>query len=63
MFRHPVERGENALLGPRIERAGRLVQQQDRRVLEERAGDSDALLLAARQFQATLAHFGIEAVG
>ena len=35
--------------GPAVEVAGRLVGEQDRRLVEERAGDRDALLLAARQ--------------
>ena len=34
---------------PRVEVAGRLVGQQDRRVVDQRARDRDALLLAARQ--------------
>ena len=46
-------------LGAGVQRAGGLVQQQDRRVLEDGAGDGDALLLAARQFQAALAHHGV----
>ena len=43
-------------LGPRVERRGRLVQHQDRRVLEHHARDGDPLLLAARELQAALAH-------
>ena len=39
----------------RIERRGRLVEDEDRRPLEDRAGDGDALLLAARELQAALA--------
>ena len=39
----------------RIERRGRLVQDQDRRVLEEDAGDRDALALAAGELDAALA--------
>ena len=34
---------------PRVEVAGRLVGQEDRRLRDQRAGDRDALLLAARQ--------------
>ena len=42
-------------LGAAVERAGRLVEDQDRRVLEQGAGDGDALLLAARKLEAALA--------
>ena len=38
-----------------VERRGRLVEDQDRRVLEDRARDRDALPLAARQPDAALA--------
>ena len=44
-----------ACLGAAVERAGRLVEHQDRRVLEQGAGDRDALLLAARQLEPALA--------
>ena len=37
-------------LALRVERAGRLVEQQDRRVLEHHARDRDALALATREF-------------
>ena len=46
----------------RVERRGRLVEQQDRRRLEDRARDGDALLLAARQLQAALADLRLVAV-
>ena len=42
-----------------IERRGRLVQHQDRRVLEERAGERDALPLAARQLDPALAQMRV----
>ena len=38
-----------------------LVQHQDRRVLEDGAGDGDALALAAREAHAALAHHGVVA--
>jgi hypothetical protein len=60
--RYGVQRGQNVLFGAGVERAGRFVEQQDRRVLDQRAGNSDALLLAARQLQAAFAHFGVEAL-
>ncbi len=40
---------EHLLCGVRIEISGRLVGEEERRVLDERAGDGDTLLLAARQ--------------
>ena len=40
----------------------RLVEDQDRRVLEERPRDGHALALAARELQATLAHHGVGAL-
>ena len=49
-------------LGPGVERAGRLVEHQDRRVLQQRARDADPLLLAARQLQPALADHGVVAV-
>ena len=45
----------------RVERAGRLVEDQDRRVLEEEAGDGDALPLAAGELYAALADMGVVA--
>ena len=42
-------------LGFRIERGGRLVEQDDRRILDQRARDRDALALAAGKLQAVLA--------
>ena len=44
-----------ACFGFRIERRSRLVQQDDRRVLEEGARDGDALALAAGELHAVLA--------
>src|SRR5229473_3260849 len=45
---HLFQRALDLLLGARVERAGRLIEQQDLRVLEDRAGDRHPLLLAAR---------------
>ena len=50
-----VDRLLDARLGLDVERAGRLVEHQDRRILEDRAGDRDALALAARKLAAALA--------
>ena len=51
---------EDFLLGAAVERAGGLVEQQDRRVLDQRAGDRHALFLTARKLEAALADFGVE---
>ena len=45
-----------------IERGGRLVQHQDRRVLQDHARDGDALALAARKLHAALADLRVIAV-
>jgi hypothetical protein len=50
-------------LGAAVERARRLVEDQDRRILEQGPRDRDALLLAARQLQSALADFGVVTVG
>src|SRR5205807_6623500 len=47
----------------RIERGGRLVEQDDRRILDQGARYGDALALAARQLQAALADLSVVAVG
>src|SRR6185295_15489070 len=50
-------------LGVRVERARGLVQDQDARVLEQSAGNGDALPLAARELDAALADKRGEAGG
>src|SRR5262250_3393903 len=42
----------------RVQVRGRLIQDQDGRILQERARDGDALTLAARELHAALAHWG-----
>src|SRR5690349_10290173 len=44
-----------------IQSARRLVEDEDRSVLEQYAGDGDALALAARQFDAPFADMGVKA--
>jgi len=44
-----------------VQCAGRFVQQQDGGVLEQGAGDGDALLLAAGQARAAFAELAVEA--
>ena len=51
----PLERALDQPLAFRVERRGRLVEQQQRRVAQQRAGDGDALALAARQARAAFA--------
>ena len=45
-----------------VERRGRLVEHQDRRILEDHARDRDALALAARELDAALADLRVIAV-
>lgn len=49
-------------LGLRVQRARRLVEQEQRRVLEERAREREPLALAARQGEAALADDGLVAL-
>ena len=61
-FHHLVEREIDAAFGERIERAGRLVENEDWRILEQRAGDGEALALAAGQEPTALADMRVEAL-
>ena len=58
-----AERALHGDLALRVERRGRLVEEQDRRVAQDRARDGDALLLTARQAGAPLSRHGVVAVG
>src|ERR1043166_107777 len=60
---HFVERELNQALGRGVERAGRLVENEDRRIFEQCARDREALALAARKRAAALANRGAEALG
>mmetsp|Transcript_10713 Transcript_10713/g.25406 ORF Transcript_10713/g.25406 Transcript_10713/m.25406 type:complete len:247 (-) Transcript_10713:3271-4011(-) len=51
------------LLALRVESAGGLVQEKHRRVLQDSPGNSNALLLAAREVCATLSHERFESFG
>ena len=53
----------NFRLGDGIQRRGGLVQNQDRRVLQENPGNGNPLLLTAGQKCAPLAHIGLKALG
>ena len=55
----PFERRLHQLLAFGIERRGRFVEQQQRRIAQDRARDRNALALAARQRDAALAGLGV----
>ena len=48
-FLETVERDLHMALAGRVERAGGFIEQEDRRILEKRTGDGDALAFAARK--------------
>jgi hypothetical protein len=54
---------EDHALRPRVDRGRGLVEDEDRRVLDERARHRHALALAARQARASLAQDGVVALG
>ena len=58
-----LEGGLDEPLRDSVERRGRLVEDQDPRVLEQHPGDRQALLLAARQLVAALADERVVALG
>ncbi len=59
---HFVESGVDPGFGDRIERAGRLVEDQDRRIFQQCACDRQALPLAAGQHAPALAGIGFESL-
>ena len=61
VLHHLGQRGLHLGLGERIEGAGRLVEDEDRRILEQRARDRQALALAAGEHPSALARDGLEA--
>ena len=61
--RQLVERLLHGALGLGVEGARRLVEDQDRRVSQDRARDRDPLLLAARESVAPLADHRLVALG
>jgi len=60
--RHQGQGLQDGLLRARVEGGGGLVEHQDARPLQHGAGDGHALLLAAGQLQAALAHQGVVAM-
>ena len=63
MLHQPVERVLDQPLAFGVERGGRFVEQQQRRIAQQRAGNGDALALPAGQARAAFAHEGVEAFG
>ena len=59
----PLERVLDQPLALGVERGRGFVEQQHRRIAQQRAGDGDALALAARQARAAFAHEGVEPFG
>ena len=59
----PLERVLHHLLALGVQRAGGLVEQQQRRAAQDGARDGDALALAAGEPHAALAQGGVEAFG
>jgi hypothetical protein len=60
---HPVEGALDVAFGFAVERRGRLVENQDRRVLEQCPGNRQALALATREHDAVFTDQGVEAAG
>src|SRR5258705_149661 len=58
----PPERMLDLALGADVDRARRLVEDEDARVREQRAGEGDELALAEREAEASLAELGFVAV-
>src|SRR5690606_42127806 len=63
LFRSPLryarKLGLYGALGAGVQRGRRLVEHHDAGVLQQRAGDGDALALSARQLDAALADAGV----
>ena len=61
-FHQPLEPLDHEPLGFGVERGGRLVEDQDRRVADDGARDADALALATRQRESAFADHRVVAV-
>ncbi len=59
----PRQRLADRLFGFTVQRGGRFIQQQDRRVLQEGARDGDALPLPAGDLDSAIADHGRHALG
>ena len=62
-FQHAADGSLNLVLGLAVDRAGRVVDDQDCRIGDQRAGDSDALPLATGEGDAPLADDRFVAIG
>ena len=62
VLHHLVQRRQKAGLGRRIERAGGLIEDQYRRILQQGARDGQALAFATGERAAALADLGVKAV-
>src|SRR5690606_4512087 len=62
-FHEDVEGLDDLVFGLDVDGAGRLVEDEDRRVLEEGAGEGDALALAAGELHPSLADEGVVPLG
>ena len=58
-----ADRAHDVTLLRRIEAGGRLVEDQDRRAADERAGERDPLPLAARERAPALGQDGVVSIG
>src|SRR3546814_9542704 len=59
----PAQAVEDRALDPRIDRRGRVVEEEDSWFCEQRSGQREALALAAREGHATLADDVVEPAG
>src|SRR6059036_2529015 len=62
LLHETLHRVEDAGLGPEVHGARGFVEDEDRRVPQEGAGERDALALAAGEAQAALANLGVVAL-
>ena len=58
----PPQPGLDAPLGVQVDVRGRLVEDEDPRVGDQRAGEREELALAGRELRAALADLGVEPV-
>ena len=58
----PPQARLDAALGVQVDVRGRLVEDEDARVGDQRAGEGDELALAGRELRAALADLGVVAV-
>ena len=62
-FHELLQRPEKVTLGPGIQGGGGFIQDENRSILQECAGDRDALTLAAGEIHAAFAQRGVESLG